>query len=799
MSGLYGKTRKHSGALRQGICETLVLLSVHGDNLFKARLGFNVSAQVNGLIRELLTPLDGATWQSQRHDLPRYAEAAPDVFLDLLDEDLRSPAPKVYALMQPANSQLFSSPGRTGLLWALEILAWNPSWLFRVVTILAKLAELKITDNWVNKPENSLAAIFRCWMPQTAASIDLRLEALDLLVRKSPEVGWRICLHQINPYPDVGHYSSRPRWRQVATGAGEPVTNLEAHQMARKALDILIGWRRHTEQTLGDLIERIGGFPEDQDQVWRAVTTWASTGPSDESKAALRERIRRSTMTTPGMRRSGKTVASAQARIAYDALIPADTIYRHGWLFEQHWVQEFAEELAEEDLDFQKREERIAKLREATLREIWASDGFDGITRLCELSEAPWMIGWHLAGGVFDAGQAEQFVAQAIGGASSTPKMNFCVSGMLAKLDQAVRNTILDNAIAGTRYSPAALARLLQCAPFGTETWNIVDTLPKPMQKQYWNDISPARLFHENAEVIARVVDELLNVERPRAAFNAIGMVFSKITSVRLMRLLVEVATNPAEQAGCYQLAAHDVSEAFKELSKRADVTQEELARLEFLYIDALHHSEHGIKALENQLSISPELFMQALALAFRRTDSSEDAPELRPGNESAAAGLASAAYTLLSQAKRLPGTKEDGTIDLTRLRDWLRQVRTLTRHNAREAVGDSIIGQLFARAPAGDDGMWPNEAVREVLEDFGTAEIASGMMTGKYNSRGAVWRGEGGGQERELARTYRASSARLGSRYPFTARMLEGLASMYDRDAEWHDTESKARKRLQH
>lgn len=138
-------------------------------------MGFHVEAAVNDLIRQLLTPLDPVTWQSQRHDLPRYAEAAPELFLDLLEQDLRSADTKVLALMQPAESGMFSSPGRTGLLWALEVLAWNPLWLPRVVLILGKLAELKITDNWANKPDHSLASIFRCWLPQTAATVEQRI------------------------------------------------------------------------------------------------------------------------------------------------------------------------------------------------------------------------------------------------------------------------------------------------------------------------------------------------------------------------------------------------------------------------------------------------------------------------------------------------------------------------------------------------------------------------------------------------------------------------------------------------
>ena len=56
-AGLYDKVRNHSTALREGICETLVILSVHGNNLFQERLGFDLEGRVCLLIRQLLSPL----------------------------------------------------------------------------------------------------------------------------------------------------------------------------------------------------------------------------------------------------------------------------------------------------------------------------------------------------------------------------------------------------------------------------------------------------------------------------------------------------------------------------------------------------------------------------------------------------------------------------------------------------------------------------------------------------------------------------------------------------------------------
>jgi CRP-like cAMP-binding protein len=295
------------------------------------------------------------------------------------------------------------------------------------------------------------------------------------------------------------------------------------------------------------------------------------------------------------------------------------------------------------------------------------------------------------------------------------------------------------------------------------------------------------------------LVDHLVAAKRPRAAFNAIHMDFNKLESQRLANLLRMVATTGDEAAGFFQLARHQLSKAFESLRARPDVSRSELVQLEFLYADALDHTRYGIPTLEEEIGHDPQLFMQLLRLAFQRKDKAEDPSEWRIEDESARRASARTAYAVLRKARRLPGTDATGIVHPDALIRWIREIREFAGAHSRGEVADSLIGQLLGRCPVGKDGVWPCEPVRQAMDAIGSENMANGFHTGRYNVRGAHFRGEGGGDERAMAAEYRGWAKAVAFEYPFTAKALENLARNYEHEAQMHDTDASVRRRLEH
>ena len=795
-AGLYGMVRDHSGALRSGICETLVILAVHGNNLFLDRLGVDVESEVSDLIRRLLTPLTLETLLSHDGDLPRYAEAAPEVFLELIENDLQADSPIVLGLLAPAAPGLFGRCPRTGLLWALESLAWKH--LARVSMILGRLSRTAIDDNWINKPIHSLKAIYRSWIPQTAASLEDRKRGIDALARRFPDVAWQVCMDQL---PDgksqIGHHSSRPRWRSDATGAGEVVTRPERWAFTRHVLDIVHDWPVLDVGQLDDLVKRAACIPQDdQARVWDRIIAWGQDHGEDRAKASLRELIRRWYLTRRGKLRNLPAGTIEGARKAFESLGPQDTMIRHQWLFDRQWIEPSSVDVNERNSSYSNREEIIRKQRSAAISEIWDTHGQEGVISFLSNGATGDIVGTSLAQ-VLSPGARAEFVKRCLDVSGKlAPRVDACMQGFLWALTEDGRTVLLETVIESI--DPTPTARLLQCAPFCGDTWRLVERAGQSVEDAYWENVSPQWAQHSELE-LTELIDRLLRAGRPRAAFRVAARDWSLVETSRLRRLLYDVATEKPAPTDHFQLDAYDICEALESLNERAGVNSEDMARLEFLYIDVIDRSEHGLPNLEKEIASSPALYFRVLTLAFMRHDHGQDPPDWRIDDSERAVALASRALKLLDRVKCLPGTADDGTVDLRALLNWVAEVRRLCAEHDRAVIGDQTIGQLLSRIdPIPEDGAWPRAEVCEVLEQTAAREIGVGFCIGVYNARGVHIGGEDGEPERHLSARFQRLASEHAFDYPFVASLLERIASGYDREAKWQDVEGEVRKRLE-
>lgn len=810
-AAIHRKTREFSRSFREGVSETLVLLALNEEQ-FRSRLGIDTQFEAAKVVRYLLpTPLTTRILEANDLDLPTYAEAAPDEFLTILERDLRSEEPAVFGLLRPAMSLPFGHPSRTGLLWALEGLSWNTTTLTRAVLILAQLAQVEINDNWINKPIHSLESIFRAWMPQTEANHEVRVSLLRNLAAKFPSVAWRICLAQFDPGDQTGAFNHKPRFRSDGYGFGEPISAMGTILAFRnEAIEMALCWKHYSAEMLTDLVERLPGLAGDaQLRVWKLVEDWASGEASDVDRARLREKIRVATLSRRALmrrrnRQSGPNLYSA-AKAAYDSLEPKEVQNRHAWLFEDIWVEESADERETvEEVDFEKRQEQIRRLRIAALREIRGLEGFDGLLQVARRGKTAQLVGGLVASDVLCETELHQILRLALELSLVKQEESFPYERFIAGALRVVENS---GALGATLESvcldmdEVVFVKLLVLAPFSEQTWKLVDSLAGSSQETYWRQVQPDYTVNFGAKGVDGV-ERLLRVGRPRAAFYYIHLELKSMDHFLLYRLLLAASRVSEDLPGEYPIEPYSLESALLLLNSSSAISIDQKAALEFAFLDGLvgpgAGGRYGIPNLERYIELNPELFVVVISWVHKRQDQMADPIELQTSPERAQF-LFERGYTLLKNFKRIPGHDDMGQLELPRLRRWIEAVRRNCSDLGRGEIVDIAIGHVLAAAPVGEDGVWPCEVVRGVMEEIQSEKIMSGACLGVESSRGAHWRsGDGGNQERELAEKYRNWGKALQTSHPFVAsKLLMALAEAYDQEARQQDMNDEVRHRL--
>lgn len=214
-AGIYGKTRIHSADLRRGLATTLAICGTHGEG---RQIGArSVSDWAASMVAQLLHRANedttGHLWASLSDLLPLLAEAAPDIFLRAVQKGVAGTDPVLQTMFIDQTDALSVNSPHTGLLWALETLAWSESHAALTVTVLARLAEIDPGGRLSNRPFASLVGIFRPWWPQTCLSADRRLAVLDAVRKNHPDIGFELMLGLLPSPHAIGSASHTPTFR----------------------------------------------------------------------------------------------------------------------------------------------------------------------------------------------------------------------------------------------------------------------------------------------------------------------------------------------------------------------------------------------------------------------------------------------------------------------------------------------------------------------------------------------------------------------------------------------------------
>lgn len=775
------RAETHSRWLRDGMMNTLLHMAVLHEQADFAVTGSTPEEYVNSIVRKLPgLSKDHRLLASLQDQLALLAEAAPIPFLEALECLLEGDASAIRAIFEEHKEFISSHSYHYGVLWALEVVAWDPKLLLRAAMCLARLAAIDPGGSVSNRPINSLRSIFLTWAPNTAARVKQRMGVLTHVISAVPAIAWQLLEKLLPKSYDSSSPTQKPVFREYDEGEPEVLTYGLLWESQSTVIDLALSLAGSDMTRWEALIGSVSQFPEQAFVSTVKALDEVLGSVDDEVRFKIWDLLRKEVSRNKTYAESDWALR-AEALGQLEALVvkyaPTEPVRLASWLFDD-WVPDVPGKADGSDDPT----EAIDSARAEAIRDVFASAGTAGLIELASKVKLPQHVAFSVRTLQLPNEQLFEVLCLALNAGTS---LNVVAGVVLAEgvirfggeWKGAVRTKLLDS-----NCEPSRISNLLMTLDDSMQTWEYVCSFGPDVEESYWCG-KHSYFVHGDVGELLFAIQRYTAHGRALAALDASSRRLGDVPTEILMGLLKEsIAEINSKKSANGTMTLYNIERTFDELRKRPDVPPESVAKLEFAYLPVFSIRKKPL-TLHRLLVEQPNLFVEAICSVFKPAHG--EPQDLGEGAEQ----LAVAAYELLEGLRVLPG-QTDNEIDEKKLIAWCIEVREIAEKMDRVKITDQRIGHLLAHAPASSvDSVWPHEAVRSAIDMLKSDEIERGLAIERFNMRGVYSKsiGEGGDQERELARQSRTWAEAMPS-FPRTAAMLMRISDSWDNQAKQAD-----------
>ncbi|MBS1779954.1 MAG: ATP-binding protein [Bacteroidetes bacterium] len=790
MANILGKTTTYSGTIKNGISVTLALMGSRSE-----KLDASVQHACRNVLRRLVEigKTDWKFWATHGTKLSIYVEASPEEVLLVIEDGVTNGSNVFLDLFnQEGKDSFWGSCYHSGLLWAIECLAWSDEYFTRCAILLAQLSEIDPGGRFSNRPFESLTTLFHSWIRFSEIEDNGRIATLKTLLEKFPKVGWKLLLAVL--HDDLPTLRDLPHWRNWAQDYRQRATQAEHIEFVQSLIVLIRSQLSNDAEKWTSLVEHLSAMDGFVD-LHELLTELENAVKEDSDKdqwSSLRNLLideidRHRTYDDTDWALESTVVNKLEAILK---LIEPESPVENGiWLY-SHWPKTLKKFATDKE-----REEYVAVLREENINEVFKAEGFAGFSRLSEQVEQATQVGYAIYKYCRNIEGIENYLLENIESKSNNV-FDICTAILFLMYSEEGMPKLINfiSKAKGYGLSSVGIAKIYLVAKVSKETWDALESESIEVQSAYWNNINPFYFDRFNQEDFEFGINKLLDCNRAPDLVQSIAystVSIKKELIIRLLELLPKNINTWVSEGKHIHVQPHAIAAVFKKL----DALETDLgviSKLEIPFLKSLSHDRPKL-ALHQEIFKDPSIFVDLITWSYKSSEESStsniaEGPDVR---------LADVGFHTLQSIHTVPGTKLDGSIDLEVLINWIEEV--IKKCKERRRVGPALrnIGRILANSPVGEDGIWPTEEVRIVLEKFQCRDIETEFHSGKRNLRGITVRSPfaGGDQERDLANKFLQDAEKIRTQFPFTAKLLNGLAASYnwqaksqDDDAEWDD-----------
>ena len=729
-ASIYGKTLPYSKILRESLTHTLALM---GNNW---HLFVNCSRQkckmtVQLIVKEIFKDADSILWGSLDRLLPLIAESSPSEFLEAVNNALvTTPCPFEQLYKEEENNTAFGQNYITGLLWALEEIAWEEKYLIQTTVILSELATHDPGGNWANRPINSLTDIFLPWLPHTLSSVSKRQVALKTICVEQPSIGWNLLVKLLPNQHSTTSGTYKPKYRDIFPNDWQKkISKNEYQDQVEFCSNLLIELAEYNILKLSKLAEIADKLSTQSFEIFlKKIVDKECIQLNDIQKKPLWYSFEK--LYLKHKRYSNTSWALKENQLSKIKVILELLTPKNPYLIHQNLFTQRDNDLYENSDNWEDESKKLFKKRTLAIKEIMDNGGIEETLKFMKDVNQPFLVG--SAAAALNSDKLDILLLPKLLKKENTKEFIFISSYISYKVHTYTIKWFDD--IDKSKWNLTQLAFSLCSLPFNKNTWDRVNNLLNKEESKYW--LTTDANAHQIDSEFEYPIKKLLKYNRFYDALEAFSTALFKKEEINielLCKTLILVSTS--EKLGNGQLDTYHITELIKYLQNHKLTDIEKLFQIEWVYLNLLtsSSSETRPKTLENKLATDPEFFCELIRLSYK-SEGSADEENISDKQRN----IATNAYRIMHNWKTIPGIEYNGNFNSELFNHWTTYIENSTRESGHYEIAMTKLGEILVNSPKDSSDLYINKTIAVYLNKKTNKDLRHGYEIGIYNARGA-------------------------------------------------------------
>lgn len=770
---LISDQKKYSVELKTGLIKSLILYKIINEDL-------NISEDIDHAIKEILERILNNKEIEKINKLAYISEyildlceASPEVIVEFFERELIKADNKLVELFK--KGAIYNSFGKNyyiDYLWALEYLLHHPKLISRVINLLCILNEEDISYT-ANSPEKTLQQFFCPWLNEVPISIEKKIDLASSIIIKYQK-GWDIIFY-ILPNGTLGMtFSTLAKPHYLGTNIKSPILESEVYnKIITNYSELCIRNTKTIEQWEKVLSSTSFTQYEDIDIFLKLFLKECN----DREKEKIKSEIRKLIYENKFFEFEFSEKQMKKFMEIYNSIKFSREIWNYVYLFKKYNFNgipllnpvPFKEENYHEENEIKRKDLIITELKKF-------KSEYEDEKIFMEL------INLNI---IEDYYQFSEFMVDFC----SEEKYNEKILLMLLKIENIIpilrQELILSySAKIYEKYGINELSKIilkLEKKQEGEILKNLIfnfrkledfyflERLDEKLQSEFWKN---SRLFaaHYDKNTCLYISKKYLEYGNGNI-FNF--LVINNYSGQEYLNILKEINERNNFDFRKAIMPEMYIEKILTKIYEGIEMNEEILGIELYFYMHGLLKQEK-MKCFMYFIKKSPQLYSEIINYAFKHD-----------GEEKAHDNVSRNFYEFYSKVEFCPCTHETNDINEEELKKWVNDFKKLLLIQNQEYLFERLLGKLFANSPQGNDGFYPHESVRNIIENFDCNfdEIGRNYIITILNSRGCH-SFTAGKKEKQLADKYKTNAEGIEIYSPKTARIYYNLSKKYQNDS---------------